>query len=138
MSRTKGTGSELSNDWRVAAMLRFFESTFRDHRATLKQFARMSRMPAAYLGRLFKKARRETPRRYVFRLRMEVAARLLSNPTTLVKDVAFDLGYYDVANFCSDFKHYCGITPSEWRVGRVHGDDERTSRAAFNPDVFFC
>lgn len=69
-----------------------------------------------YLGKLFKKYTGETPSKYLTRLRMNEAKRLLlSNPEMEIQMVGELVGYKDGFYFSRAFKGYTGIQPSEFR-----------------------
>ena len=69
-----------------------------------------------YLGKLFKKYTGETPSKYLTRLRMNEAKRLLlSSPEMEIQMVGELVGYKDGFYFSRAFKGYTGIQPSEFR-----------------------
>lgn len=71
-----------------------------------------------YLSDLFHKEIGEPYSKYLLRLRMETAkALLLENNQTKVGDIANDLGFASAKHFTTVFRHYYGMTPSEWRAG---------------------
>jgi AraC-like DNA-binding protein len=49
------------------------------------------------------------------RARLEVARRLLSDPAITLTDVAFRLGFADLATFSRAFKRWTGKPPGQWR-----------------------
>lgn len=53
--------------------------------------------------------------------RFEMAARLLRDDGPRLIDIAYELGYADPANFTRAFKHWAGMTPSEYRRLAVIG-----------------
>ncbi len=69
-----------------------------------------------YLGKLFKKHTGETPSKYLTRLRMNEAKRLLlNNPNMEIQKVGELVGYRDGFYFSRTFKSHTGIQPSEFR-----------------------
>lgn len=71
-----------------------------------------------YLGKIFKKRTGETPSKYLTRLRINEAKRLLlHNPDMEIQKVGELSGYRDSAYFSRVFKSCVGIQPSEYRSG---------------------
>lgn len=69
-----------------------------------------------YLGKIFKKHSGETPSKYLTRLRMNEAKRLLlGNPEMEIQKIGELVGYKDGFYFSRAFKSYTGIQPSEFR-----------------------
>lgn len=70
-----------------------------------------------YLSRIFKKYFGETPSKYLTRLRMNEAKRLLiTNPDMEIQKIGELVGYKDAFYFSRAFKAYTGIQPSEFRI----------------------
>lgn len=51
--------------------------------------------------------------------RFEAASDLLSNSNTKIIDVAYAVGYEDPSHFSRAFRRLAGVTPREYRMGRV-------------------
>lgn len=69
-----------------------------------------------YLGKIFKKHSGETPSKYLTKLRINEAKRLLlGNPEMEIQKVGEIVGYKDGFYFSRVFKSYMGIQPSEFR-----------------------
>jgi AraC-like DNA-binding protein len=56
-------------------------------------------------------------------VRLEIAAVMLREAGKRVRDIAFDLGYSDQANFTRAFRRWAGVSPSEFRRLRVDRQD---------------
>ena len=70
-----------------------------------------------YLGKIFKKHTGRTPSKYLKRLRINEAKRLLVNqPELEIQKVAELVGYKDNFYFSRIFKAQVGIQPSEYRI----------------------
>lgn len=70
----------------------------------------------AYLGKIFKKYSGETPSKYLTKLRINEAKRLLlGNPDMEIQMIGELVGYKDGFYFSRVFKSYTGIQPSEFR-----------------------
>ena len=53
--------------------------------------------------------------RYLARWRMQLAARLLSDGTATIGEIAGRVGYESEAAFSRAFKRLMGVSPSRWR-----------------------
>lgn len=69
-----------------------------------------------YLGKIFKKYAGETPSKYLTKLRMNEAKRLLlNNPEMEIQKIGELVGYKDGFYFSRAFKSHSGVQPSEFR-----------------------
>ena len=82
---------------------------------TLDPIAQSGGHEGAYICRLFNRYHDESPYRYLLRLRMEKAARLLLEPGASVKTVAAAMGYKDPFHFSRVFKSVHQVPPSRFR-----------------------
>lgn len=69
----------------------------------------------AYLGRIFQKATGMTFKKYINRLRIEEAKRLLSQTDKLIYEIADCVGYKESKYFITRFISEVGISPNEYR-----------------------
>lgn len=80
-----------------------------------------------YLGKIFKKYSGMTPSKYLTRLRMNEAKRLLiSHPDMEIQKIGELVGYKDSFYFSRAFKSYTDIQPSEYR-------NQKTDQTAEEP-----
>lgn len=79
---------------------------------SLQEVAEACHVDSAYLCRLFKRFRRESPFQYLQNLRMNRAVDLLRNGGCSVKRTAQELGFSDPYNFSRAFKRVFGIPPA--------------------------
>jgi len=56
-----------------------------------------------------------TPHQYLVRARLRHAARLLTDDTRSITDVAFDVGFGDLSNFVRTFHRAAGVSPRSFR-----------------------
>ena len=85
---------------------------------TLEAIARACAIAAPYLCRLFARYHGESPYRFLTRLRMDHASRLLLERDATVKSVAAMLGFNDAFHFSRVFKSVHHVPPSRFRQSR--------------------
>ncbi len=85
---------------------------------TLGQLAKQFNISPNYICSLFSRHLHTTYSAYLTKIRMELAARLLSETDKPVKEVAVDSGYEDYFYFCRVFREYFSRTPTQYRNGR--------------------
>ncbi len=92
--------------------INYMNSEFRQNPA-LEEIASKSALAPNYFHRVFKKNFGITPLRYMLRLRMEIAIRLLTTTEKTVKEVAFETGYENEFYFYHQFKKQYGYSPGK-------------------------
>lgn len=80
---------------------------------SLAEVAAACHVDSAYLCRLFKRFRRQTPFQYLQNLKMNRAVELLQDGACSVKQTAQELGFNDPYNFSRSFKRIFGIAPRQ-------------------------
>ena len=81
---------------------------------TVNQLAKETHLDPAYLSRVFKSFHKESPYAFLVRLKMGHAASLLLKSDTLVKDVAYELGFDNPCHFSRSFKKAFGVAPEKF------------------------
>ena len=89
---------------------RFIEENF-ENVHSLREVADACHVDSAYLCRLFKRFRRQSPFQYLRNLQMNRAVDLLQNSNCSVKEAALRLGFSDPYNFSRTFKRVFGVAP---------------------------
>jgi len=85
----------------------------------LQDLAREAALSPFHFLRLFRAAFGETPHRYLTRVRIDAAKRLLLADAP-VTDVCFDVGFQSLGSFSALFAKRVGSPPSAFRR-RIHG-----------------
>ncbi|MFO1477287.1 MAG: AraC family transcriptional regulator [Verrucomicrobiota bacterium] len=85
---------------------------------SLDQISRECRVNNAYLCRLFRRYEHQSPYQYLLRLKMNLAADLIQNPSALVKQVTEEVGFTDPFHFSRAFKSVFGMSPDRFRKWR--------------------
>jgi transcriptional regulator GlxA family with amidase domain len=76
---------------------------------------RLSGLPKRSFDRRFRKATGYAPLEYVQWLRVEEAKQMLEAEDVQIDDIAFEVGYSDLASFRRLFRKLSGLTPGEYR-----------------------
>lgn len=82
---------------------------------TLETLAYRVSLSPFYFTRLFKKETGFTPHEYLLAARINTAKFLLKNSSGSVKEICFATGFSSESSFCSTFKKWEGVTPSQYR-----------------------
>jgi transcriptional regulator GlxA family with amidase domain len=101
-------------DNRVRTVLRSVELNW-NKRIRLVSLARAVNLSSSRLTHLFKKEVGVCIREYVTERRLKTAEALLSSTYLSIKQVAYECGFLDLANFSRSFKKKHGASPKEYR-----------------------
>ena len=82
---------------------------------TVPEMASRLGISASQLRRIVKDAEGATPRQWLCNLRLELAARLLADPSLRIKEIQSRVGIADASHFARDFRDRFGASPSEYR-----------------------
>ncbi len=110
------------DDVRIKQAMDLIEERYHDPELTLESLCRQVGLSVSHLSRLFKKETGRSFRRYVMRVRIEKAARLLRESSLSMKQIAAAVGYKHVADFDHYFKMVYGLTPGAYR--RLRGQKQ--------------
>ena len=83
----------------------------------LKVLAGKANMSPFYFTRVFFEETGSTPHQYVINTRISAAKYLLKSTDASIKDIAFHIGFHSESSFCSTFKKWEDLTPSQYRDG---------------------
>jgi AraC-like DNA-binding protein len=103
-----------SGDVRLTAALGLLHSRM-DHPWTTDELAREVGMSRSSFATRFTEALNESPMRYLTRLRLGKACRLLQQPASVISRISGQVGYDSEAAFNRAFKREFGMPPAEWR-----------------------
>ncbi len=104
---------------RIEKTIRYLETNFSEE-VTLPTLEKIACMSARSLQRHFREATGLTPMRYLLRTRIANAARMLSETTLSVTEIAAECGLPDSAYFARLFRQSTGMPPSAWRKRSHH------------------
>ncbi|AKU95505.1 L-rhamnose operon transcriptional activator RhaR [Labilithrix luteola] len=89
----------------------------------LEHVAREAGLSAFHFLRLFARVLGVTPHQFLVRSRLRNAARLLTDRSRSITDIAYEVGFGDLSNFIRLFQRASGMSPSSFRKG-ARGDRE--------------
>lgn len=99
---------------RVEAVIGFIEENYMDD-LKLKDFSRAVSLSVRQITRSFQDEMSMSVMEYLKSFRLIQATEMLHDGRRKVIDIACDCGYNALSSFHSDFKHYFGCTPGEFR-----------------------
>lgn len=82
---------------------------------SLKDLAASASLSPFYFTRVFARETGMTPHQYLIATRLNSAKFLLKSTNISIKEIAFNSGFTSESSFCSTFKKWEHITPSEYR-----------------------
>ncbi|MDF2923698.1 MAG: AraC family transcriptional regulator [Paenibacillaceae bacterium] len=108
-------------------MLQFIDMQYQSSQMSLDFLSREFGLSVSYISRFLHEQTGMTFTEYVFRLRVKMVKHELVNTGKPLKDIIFQVGYYDVSNFIKKFRKQEGITPGDYRkqYGGLPGGEAR-------------
>jgi AraC-like DNA-binding protein len=88
---------------------------------TLTDITRATGVGPTRLGRLFRRYQGLSPYQYLLQRKMAVAAELMMDPATLVKEAAAQVGFNDPYHFSRCFKQVHRVAPKDFQRSLKHG-----------------
>lgn len=82
---------------------------------SLEEMAEKANLSLYHFTRIFTKETGFTPHQYLINTRISAAKFMLKSSETSIKDIAFSTGFNSESNFCSTFKKWLDLTPSQYR-----------------------
>ncbi len=100
---------------RYKSLLEFLDRRFKED-ITIRDIEDVSFYSYRNINRIFLALHHETIGKYIKRLKLEKAAQFLKYSDTSISDIAFDVGYADIASFSKAFKNQFNCAPSQFRA----------------------
>jgi len=120
LSKSENAPSELDF---LAAMFRRPSSEFRSTvnnnlyaDLSLAELAKLCNISIATFKRRFKEVYKESPKKYISKMKMEKASQLLAVKENRISDIAYECGFDSLGTFNRNFKIHFGKSPSEYRL----------------------
>ena len=102
-------------NYKVQLVVRFMKDNLHK-RLRLTEMAGLIGQTPEHFCRMFKAETGMAPMKYLKRVRMEKAQELLMTTSMTVKEIVMTIGATDESHFRRDFKHFCGMTPAEYKA----------------------
>jgi AraC-like DNA-binding protein len=83
---------------------------------SIDELARLCHLSTSSFKRKFNEVYAQSPKKYISRMKIERAAKLLKSKDLRISDVAYDVGFESVATFNRNFHSVYGKSPSEYRL----------------------
>ncbi len=99
---------------RYKSLLDFLDQKFKED-ITIKDVENVSFYSYRNINRIFTALHHETIGKYIKRIKLEKAAQYLKYSDNTISDIAFEVGYSDVAAFSKAFKNQFNSSPSQFR-----------------------
>lgn len=115
MQDIERSGAVLAPYQRFSAVVEHVIAHYAD-RISVAQLAQLAHLSVSQLIRRFRAHFGTTPARYIRRVRVNAAARLLIETDQTVEQIAGACGFYDASHFVKQFKHETGATPHAYRT----------------------
>ncbi|MFS1438539.1 AraC family transcriptional regulator [Shewanella sp. 10N.286.48.A6] len=112
---SKQTPLNVSNSYQKLAPLMAKLTQPTGVNLSLEDAAKLCHLSPSYFSRVFKNHFRVPYSDYMIRHKLYTAARLLSQTTTSVTDISYELGFSSSSYFIKQFKHHFKITPHQYR-----------------------
>jgi len=98
----------------VSKVVNLIKARF-DQTISIPDLSRQAGLSQRQLERLFKKRFSISPREYILRLRVLIAADLLRSTRKGITEIALECGFYDHSSFTRQFKRHMGALPLQYR-----------------------
>lgn len=98
----------------VADSISFINEHFCEQ-ISLEEMAEKANMSLYHFTRIFTRETGFTPHQYLINTRISAAKFMLKSSEASIKDIAFSIGFNSESSFCSTFKKWEQVTPSQYR-----------------------
>jgi AraC-like DNA-binding protein len=108
-----GSHSDLSD--RFGIVIEHVHGHF-DQSLTSSELATMAGLSVSQFERRFRDAFGTSPRQYLVRIRVDAAAKLLTETERTVSEIALECGFHDHSHFSRSFRKLMQVTPTGYRA----------------------
>lgn len=104
-----------NKDSNASRAVNYIYKNFSNPMLTNKEIADYLKISETYLNKQFLKDNGTTPKKYVQKIRMENAIKLLSEDNSTMSEIAELCGFSSIYNFSRAFKNYTNKSPTEYK-----------------------
>jgi AraC-like DNA-binding protein len=127
--KTKRPETADSHERAVQRVISAFRKRL-DENISLKEMAAVAYMSRYHFNRTFRQITGLPPCRFINKLRVEAATRLLLDTDHSVTEICLDVGYTSLGTFIRRFSHMLGISPMRLRTLRRAPSDDLMKQVA--------
>ncbi len=98
-----------------------FKSTIKNNlysNLNIDDFAKLCNMSLSSFKRKFSRVYSESPKKYINRMKLEKATKLLLNTDLLISEIAYECNFDAVSSFNRSFKFHFKISPTNYRLNQ--------------------
>ena len=121
---TRAYSGNTTSHFKVVEKSRAYINEHFSEPLTLEQLAKNANMSPFHFSRVFTAQTGFTPHQYLIATRINSAKFLLKLPDVPVKEIAFGSGFNSESSFCSTFRKWENMTPSEYRQQMLLSSEE--------------
>lgn len=112
------TGKELEPFSEMREVVAYIFDHFKE-KINIKDLASMLFLSISQFERRFQQVFRVSPKRFILKVRLDLAMRLLAESESSITQIAQECGFCDSSFFTKQFKKFLRLTPSEFRMKYV-------------------
>jgi AraC family transcriptional regulator len=117
-AKALGASVRPMDERRMSRVLEFIDARLGQN-FTVADIAAVACMSPAHFARSFKARTGQSPHQFVSRKRLELAERMLVDPSRLMSEIAFSTGFSSQSNFSRAFRNVTGMSPGEYRASQT-------------------
>ena len=121
---TRAYSGNTTSHFKVVEKSRAYINEHFSEPLTLDQLAKNANMSPFHFSRVFTAQTGFTPHQYLIATRINSAKFLLKLPDVPVKEIAFGSGFNSESSFCSTFRKWENMTPSEYRERMIRSSED--------------
>ncbi len=115
--RTEKNKKGRQNEQRILSSIRYITTNYATS-ISLPELAHQAHLSVPQYGALFRRQTGTSPIRYLTRVRLRHACKLLNHSAMQVAEIAYTVGYRDEFYFSRHFSRNIGLSPSAYRTLR--------------------